>query len=211
MDIEKLFSKLRAEQIEPFFAENKERARELVLEIIEKKRLMCRKSPKEMIISWGGSVTLDECGIRTAVGERYNAFNPYTLPPEEQAEGKRRALLSDVFLMSANAVTEGAELVNIDGNGNRLAALIYGPETVIVVVGVNKITPDIESAYKRVKKIACVKNAQRLKKATPCAKTGTCASCYIPSQTICSHTVITRYSAIPDRIKLILVNESLGY
>lgn len=211
MNIEKLLKKFEAEQIEAFYVENSDKAREMVVEIIEKKREECSKKPSEMKISWGGSVTLDQTGIRDEMSRLYDAFNPYSLPPQEQNEGKRKALLSDVFLMSANAITENGEIVNIDGNGNRLAGLIFGPSTVIIVAGINKITPDIKSAYKRIKEIACVGNAKRLNRATPCAENGKCGNCFKAGATICSHTVITRFSAIPDRIKLIIVGESLGY
>jgi L-lactate utilization protein LutC len=210
--MERLLNNLKKEQIEAFFVPNRESAREKVIEIIEKKRIECGKNEKDVSVSWGGSVTLDECGIRDAVKEKYNALDPYAQKtPAEQNEAKRRALLSDVFLMGTNALCESGELVNIDGNGNRLGALIYGPETVIIVVGKNKIVPDIESAYERIKKIACVKNAQRLNRDTPCAKTGECGNCYKGGATICAHTVVTRFSGNADRIKLIIVDEALGF
>ena len=210
--MERLLNNLKRAQIEAFFVPNRESAREKVIEIIEKKRTECGKNEKDVSVSWGGSVTLDECGIRDAVKEKYNALDPYAQKtPAEQNEAKRRALLSDVFLMGTNALCESGELVNIDGNGNRLGALIYGPETVIIVVGKNKIVPDIESAYERIKKIACVKNAQRLNRDTPCAKTGECGNCYKGGATICAHTVVTRFSGNADRIKLIIVDEALGF
>ena len=210
--MERLLNNLKKEQIEAFFVPSRDSAREKVIEIIEKKRTECGKNEKDVSVSWGGSVTLDECGIRDAVKEKYNAIDPYAQKtPAEQNEAKRRALLSDVFLMGTNALCESGELVNIDGNGNRLGALIYGPETIIIVVGKNKIVPDIESAYERIKKIACVKNAQRLNRDTPCAKTGECGNCYKGGATICAHTVVTRFSGNADRIKLIIVDEALGF
>lgn len=212
MDIEKLLANLKKEQIEAFFVENRETAREKVLEIIEKKRTLCGKNEKDMLVSWGGSVTLDECGIRDAVKERYGALDPYApKAPSEQNEAKRRALLSDVFLMGTNAICESGELVNIDGNGNRLSALIFGPDTVIIVLGKNKIVKDLKGAHARVKRIACPKNAKRLNRNTPCATTGECGNCYIGGATICAHTVVTRFSANKDRIKVVIVNEELGY
>ena len=113
--------------------------------------------------------------------------------------------------MGTNAITENGELVNIDGNGNRLGALIFGPTTVIIVVGKNKIVKNIVEAQRRIKQIACVKNAKRLNRATPCVQNGECGNCFIGGATICAHTVITRFSGNPDRIKLIIVNEELGY
>ena len=210
--MERLLNNLKKEQIEAFFVPSRDSAREKVIEIIEKKRTECGKNEKDVSVSWGGSVTLDECGIRVAVKEKYNALDPYAQKtPAEQNEAKRRALLSDVFLMGTNALCESGELVNIDGNGNRLGALIYGPETVIIVVGKNKIVPDIESAYERIKKIACVKNAQRLNRDTPCAKTGECGNCYKGGATICAHTVVTRFSSNPNRVKVVIVDEMMGF
>ena len=210
--MEKLLSNLKKEQIEAFFVPDKESAKEKVIELIEKKRTLCGKNAKEVRVAWGGSVTLDECGIREAVSERYDALNPYALKtPAEQNAAKKQALLSDVFLMGTNAICESGELVNIDGNGNRLGALIFGPDMVIIVVGKNKIVPDVESAYARIKKIACVKNAKRLNRDTPCAKTGECGNCYKGGATICAHTVVTRFSGDPNRIKVVIVDESLGF
>lgn len=210
--MERLLNNLKRAQIEAFFVPSRDSAREKVIEIIEKKRTECGKNEKDVSVSWGGSVTLDECGIRDAVKEKYNALDPYAQKtPAEQNEAKRRALLSDVFLMGTNALCESGELVNIDGNGNRLGALIYGPETVIIVVGKNKIVPDIESAYERIKKIACVKNAQRLNRDTPCAKTGECGNCYKGGATICAHTVVTRFSSNPNRVKVVIVDEIMGF
>lgn len=112
--------------------------------------------------------------------------------------------------MSTNAITMDGELVNIDGSGNRVAALIFGPEEVIIVAGMNKVTADVPGAYKRVKNIASPPNCVRLNKNTPCAMTGQCGSC-LGDDCICSQTVITRRSGIPGRIKVILVGEELGY
>ncbi len=212
MDIEVLLSNLEKEQIEAFFVESKEMARQKVLELIEKKRAISGKNEKEMVVSWGGSVTLDECAIRDAVREKYNALDPYApATPAEQNEAKRQALLSDVFLMGTNALCESGELVNIDGNGNRLGALIFGPEMVIIVLGKNKIVKDLKSAHARIKSIACPKNAKRLNRKTPCALTGSCGSCHIGGATICAHTVVTRFSGNKDRIKVVIVNENLGF
>lgn len=211
MDIESLLEKLTHAGFDAVFVENAAEARAQVEKIIEQRRADMQKPPHELTVSWGGSKTLDECGIRDLVCEKYNALNPYAFPKEEQTQAKRQALLSDIFLMSTNALCESGELVNIDGNGNRLGALIYGPDTVICVIGVNKIVPDVKSAYARIKKIACVKNAKRLNRATPCAQNGVCGNCYIDSQTICSHTVITRFCSPKGRIKLVIVNEELGF
>ena len=112
--------------------------------------------------------------------------------------------------MSSNAVTYDGELVNTDGTGNRVAALIYGPEHVIVVAGMNKLVPDLDAAVKRIHCVAAPMNTVSLGISTPCRKSGLCADCKSPD-TICCQTVITRYSRIPGRIKVILVGEDLGY
>ena len=209
--MEKIINAFKRAQIEAFFVETKEDAKQKALEIIEKKREACAKKPEDVTVSWGGSVTLDQIGLRVAVSEKYNVLNPYVGTPAEQAEKKRQAMLSDVFLMSSNAVTENGELVNIDGNGNRLSALMFGPSAVIIVVGKNKIVKNVTEAQKRVKQIACPQNAKRLNRATPCAQNGECGNCFIGGATICAHTVVTRFSGNPDRIKIIIVNEELGY
>ena len=112
--------------------------------------------------------------------------------------------------MSTNAITLDGQLVNTDGTGNRVAALIYGPENVIIIAGMNKVAATLEEAESRVKNIASPPNAIRLDRNTPCALTGSCHDCFSEG-CICSHTVITRRSAIKGRIKLILVGEELGY
>ena len=112
--------------------------------------------------------------------------------------------------MSTNAITLEGELVNIDGHGNRVAALIWGPKQVIILAGMNKVCPTVEDAYRRVKNIASPANAIRLNKKTPCAQTGACGDCYSPD-CICSHTVVTRRCGTPGRIKIILIGGDLGY
>jgi hypothetical protein len=121
-----------------------------------------------------------------------------------------QAYASDVFLASSNAITEDGILVNIDGNSNRVSAIAYGPKKVIMIVGMNKVTPDVDSAMKRARNVAAPINAQRFGLQTPCSKTGTCMDCKSPD-TICCQFLITRYSRHADRIHVILVNEDLGF
>ena len=122
----------------------------------------------------------------------------------------RKAFCCDNYIMSTNAITYDGELVNIDGTGNRVAALIYGPKNVVVIAGMNKVTDNVENAYKRARSHASVPNAIRLDMNTPCKATGLCSDCTSPD-CICCQAVITRYSRIKGRIKVILVGESLGY
>ena len=209
--ISKLLNDLEKRQLNPYYAETGDEACKIILSIIEEERAKKEKCKNDMLISFGGSQTLKEIGIFDKISD-YNVLDAYKeKPPKEQYEAKRRALLSDVFLMSANAICENGEIVNIDGNGNRLGAMIYGPDTVIMAIGVNKIVKDKNEAMARIKSIACVKNARRLNRATPCAENGKCESCLIPGNTICCNTVYTRFSVIPNRIKVIIINESLGF
>ena len=112
--------------------------------------------------------------------------------------------------MSSNAITEKGELYNVDGNGNRVAALIWGPKNVIIVAGYNKIVKDIDESRARIEEIAAPANATRLGCDTPCTKTGHCMNCASPKR-ICATTVITGWQRVQNRIKVILVGEELGY
>ena len=122
----------------------------------------------------------------------------------------RDAFSADTYFMSTNAITTGGELVNIDGTGNRVAALIYGPETVVILAGMNKIAANVDEALSRVHNVATAQNCIRLDKKTPCAITGACADCLSPD-CICNQVVITRRSGIKGRIKVLLIGESFGY
>lgn len=175
-------------------------------------RLAVSLMEKGSSVAWGGSETLKECGLMEAIknGDYRLIDRASAATPEEQREIAAKTAVSDYYLMSANAITLGGELVNIDGNGNRLASLIYGPKTVIIIAGMNKVAADVESAYKRVKTQACPPNAVRLSRRVPCASTGVCADC-LSDDCFCNQIVVTRRSGHPDRIKVILVGETLGY
>ncbi len=207
--IKNIIENLEKRQISAYYAEDKNEAVSVVNSLICDMGKELSKDEKDIKVSWGGSVTLDDLGLRDICRERYYSPDPYKAPDPNEA--KREALLSDVFLMSSNAITERGELMNIDGNGNRVAALIYGPRRVIVVVGVNKIVKDTKEALARIKSVTCPLNAKRLLRDTPCAKTGKCGDCKIGGNTMCSHIVTTRFSSVPYRIKVVIVNDSLGY
>lgn len=160
------------------------------------------------VVSWGGSATLDEIGIKDHLT---NVIDATKAPPEKAYEERCKTLTADVYLTSTNAVTMEGELVNIDGTGNRVAAMCFGPKKVIIVAGVNKIAADEASALARIKTDACPPNCVRLGKTTPCAVTGKCGNCLTQGQTICAYTVTTRFSSIPGRMCVILVNENLGF
>ena len=169
--------------------------------------------PEGSEVSWGGSLTLDQIGIRDILkAGNYEVNDPMAFGgPLESIEARRKSLHADVFLTSANAVTMDGEIVNIDGVGNRVAAIIFGPKKVIMVVGANKLVLEEKDAINRIKCDACPPNTIRLGKKTPCAVVGKCADCLTKGETICCHTVTTRFSNIDDRIHVILVNEVLGF
>lgn len=194
--------RLKKRHFEAYYVSNADAARAKVLELI----------PAGDVVSWGGSVTLSEIGVLDAVKKTNPVIDrDMAKSMEERMEMVRQALLCDTFLMSSNAISEDGQLVNIDGNGNRCAALIYGPKQVIIVAGVNKIAGNLEQAVARARHTAAPINTQRFPGiSTPCAKTGVCADCLSP-ESICAHIVISRHCRQPGRIKVIIVGESLGY
>lgn len=186
-----------------YYCENKEECVSKVLSII----------PDESVISWGGSASINECALPQKLKEKgcYTVLDrsDYTTP-EKQKEFAVKSFQSDYFLMSSNAITLDGELVNVDGNGNRVASLIYGPKHVIVVVGMNKVVPTVEAGYKRTRDIASPPNTIRLNKNTPCSVTGKCGDC-MSEDCICNQIVITRRSREKERIIILLVNDNLGF
>lgn len=167
--------------------------------------------PESHVVSWGGSVSIDEIGLRPYVLAHRQVIDRETAKtPTEKQDIMRSALTCDTFIMGTNAATEDGQLYNIDGNGNRVAALIFGPKQVVVIVGMNKVEPTLEAAITRARTVASPINMQRFSKKTPCAVTGMCADCNSPDS-ICNQMVRTRRCAPVGRIKVILVGENLGY
>jgi len=197
-----LIKNMERRQMEAYYCEDCAAAVQKVLELM----------PHGSSVAWGGSVTLTESGLMDALDPNlYNIIDRATAKTkEEQRELYGRICGCDYFLMSTNAMTLDGELINIDGRGNRVAFLCYGPEHVIVLAGLNKLAPDLDSALKRVQNVAAPPNTIRLKLNTPCAATGRCGDCYGPDS-ICSSIVITRRSQLPNRIKVVLVGEELGF
>ena len=158
-------------------------------------------------------MTLSESGMMKALQDRDDLTlleRSKAKSPDEVTEIYHKSLSADYYFMSSNAISVTGELVNIDGTGNRLAALIYGPSNVIILAGMNKVMPTVEAALSRVKNTASPINAIRLSRNTPCAVTGICSECQSPD-CICAQTVITRRSNQAGRIKVILIGEELGY
>ena len=169
--------------------------------------------PAGSTVSFGGSMSLSDCGVMDMLRNRSDirlSDRSKAQTPEETKQMYRDSFSADVYFMSTNAITLDGELINIDGNGNRVAALIYGPDKVVMVVGMNKLVSTVEDGINRVSDIAAPANGVRLNKQTPCATTGFCHDCFSP-ECMCSHTVITRRCFTPDRIHVILVGETLGY
>lgn len=163
-------------------------------------------------VSYGGSATLSELDIINKLKENGHKIfeRPKTHDDEAEKQYNCDMINSDLYLMSSNAITFDGQLVNVDGRGNRVCNLIYGPKTVIIIAGMNKVVKTLDDAMNRVYNEAAPINAVRLERDTPCAKLGACAEC-LAKDCICANTVITRRSHIAGRIKVILVGESLGF
>ncbi len=199
---DKIIAAMQSRQMECIYFETKKDMLEYLKAVV----------PAKATASWGGSMTLYESGVidllRGGLCKLIDRDAAKT--PEEAHKCMHHAFDADYYFLSANAITMDGKLVNIDGNGNRVAALIYGPKQVFVIAGMNKVVKDEEAAMDRIKNMAAPMNVMRLSTGAPCSKTGNCMHCK-GSGTICCHTVITRYSRHPGRIKVLLVGEELGY
>lgn len=179
-------------------------------EVIEK---INELTSENSVVGCGGSMTLFELGIidhlRTS---RFMFLDRYRegISRDEVTEIYRASFTADVYVTSCNAITEEGELYNVDGNGNRVAAMLYGPSKVIVVCGVNKIVSDVEEAIQRNRLVSAPANAKRLNRKTPCAKTGYCMDCNSPER-ICNEYTLIKRQGIADRIHVIFINEEFGY
>ena len=179
---------------------------------VECTRAILDSIPKKSVISWGGSESIKEVGLMDGIenGDYKLIDRSVVKTLEESRALYAQAVLADYYLMSSNAITLNGELINIDGNGNRVACLIQGPSHVILVVGMNKVVTDVESGIARVRNMASPPNAIRLGRNLPCATTGTCHDCLSP-ECFCNQIVVTRRSGHAGRIRVYLVGESLGY
>lgn len=168
--------------------------------------------PEGSIIGWGGSESIKECGLMEALQKgTYELLDRSAAKtPEEARQIYAKTVLADYYLMSTNAITTDGELINIDGNGNRVACLIQGPSHVIIVAGMNKVVTDVPAGVARVRSMASPANAIRLNRNLPCAVTGVCQNCLSP-ECFCNQIVVTRRSMHTGRIKVYLVGEELGY
>ena len=205
--IEALQAALEKNNFEVHLAPRPEDAARLVIETI-------LPALKPASMSWGGSRTFVECGLYKQLRNREDirVIDTYdtTLSDDDKTERRRQALLADLFFTSTNAVTESGHLVNLDMIGNRVAGLTFGPRFVVVLAGRNKIVPDLESAWDRIKTYAAPVNTMRLEKKTPCRTTAFCQDCSSPDR-ICNTWTITEKCFPKQRIKVVLIDDDLGY
>lgn len=205
MDLKEVRMALEKNQFTTYYVKTKEE----VVPLIDK------LTKEEVTFSHGGSVTLQQCGVLDFLKTKGSHYLSRDLAlqtggVEAYFSTMRNALLVDVYISGVNAITESGFLYNVDANGNRVGALLFGPKKVILVTSTSKIVANEEAAIRRVKEIAAPLNAQRLNRATPCAKTGKCEDCDSAAR-ICNIAVFQRKSMVPNRIHIILVEEKLGY
>lgn len=196
---QKIIRGLESRNMTGYYAEKKEEALSKALELIG----------EGSSVTMGGCMSAHEIGLVDALKK-----GNYSFIDRDAYEDKRAAMLAaydaDVFISSANAMTEDGILINIDGNSNRVSAIAQGPKKVVFIVGMNKVCADVDSAMKRARNTAAPINAQRFGLSTPCSKTGSCMNCKSPD-TICCQILITRFSRHAGRIHVILVNDNLGF
>ncbi len=169
--------------------------------------------PESSVVSCGGSMSLFEYGVIDYLRNgKYTFLDRYKegLTSEQITKIFKESFLADAYFASSNAVTEDGKLYNVDGNGNRVAAMLYGPDKVILLVGVNKIVKDIDEAIKRNREICAPANAKRLNKKTPCAKVGYCMDCK-SNEKVCREFTVIASQNRKDRIHVIFMNENIGY
>ena len=195
----KVIEGLKSRNMTGYYAKDREEALRSALDLI----------PGGASVTMGGCMSAREIGLVDAIES-----GDYNFIDRDKYEDKRAAMLAaydaDVYLASANAMTEDGVMINIDGNANRVSAIAQGPKKVLFIVGMNKICNDVDAAMKRARNVAAPINAQRFDLTTPCSKTGSCMNCKSPD-TICCQILITRYSKHKDRIHVILVGEDLGF
>ena len=197
-----LVKNLKSRHFDAYYCSTKEEALEKALSLI----------PAGASVGWGGCVSCQQIGLLDAVraGEYKALDRDKCNTPEERDNLMHQCLLADTFLTGANAISLDGQMVNIDGNGNRVAAIIYGPRQVIVVAGMNKVVDTLDAAITRARTVAAPINQQRFGLPNPCTATGSCADC--KSETcICNHIVVTRHCRPVGKIKFILVGEDLGF
>ena len=196
-----LVKNLQSRHFDAYYCADKEEALKKALELI----------PEGASVGWGGAMSCEQIGLMKALhaGNYRPIDRSLAKSPEEREQMMRSMLLADVFLTGANGLSLDGQMVNIDGMGNRVAAIVYGPGSIIVVAGMNKVEDTIEAAVTRARTVAAPSNNQRFDNDNPCSVTGTCGNCKNVS-CICNQILITRHCRPAGRIKFILVGEDLG-
>ena len=197
-----LVKNLQSRHFDAYYCATKEEALIKALDLI----------PKDATVGWGGAYSAMQIGLMDALNK-----GPYRTidrdkckTQEEKQQAAKDCFSADVFLTGANALSLDGQMVNIDGNGNRIGAVIYGPTSVLVIAGMNKVEENLDAAIRRARTVAAPINEQRFLGNTPCAVTGVCADCK-SENCICNHIVVTRHCRPIGRIKFILVGEDLGF
>lgn len=201
--INRVIDALRNNNMEGYYINNNEELINKINDLI----------PENSTVACGGSMTLFETGVIEFLRNgKYKFLDRYKegLTQEEIKDIYRGAFSADAYITSSNAVTEEGELYNVDGNGNRVAAMLYGPDKVIVVIGVNKIVACLEEAIQRNRNYSAPANAKRLNRNTPCAKVGYCMDCN-SEERICNEYTLIRRQGKKERIHVLILNDNLGY
>lgn len=197
-----LVKNLKSRHFDAYYCANSSEALQKALELI----------PEESSVGWGGTVSAEQIGLLDAVRNgNYRVIDRDSCKtPQEKEQAARDAMFADVFLVGANAMSMDGQMVSIDGTGNRVAAIVYGPKTVLAIVGMNKVCDSLEEAVVRARTVASPMNMQRFLKSTPCAVTGCCADCK-SEDCICNQILITRHCRPAGRICFLVVGEELGF
>lgn len=201
--IEKTINNLKKNNINGYYVKDNDELINLIKDIAKEGE----------VVSVGGSMSLFESKVIELLRSgRYEFLDRYKkdLTQEDIKEIYRKSFFADTYFASANAITEDGKIFNVDGNGNRVAAILYGPDKVVLIVGVNKIVKNIEQAVARNRAISGPSNAKRLNLSTPCIKTGQCMECNIEDRICCEYTVIKRQRN-PKRMHVIFINDTLGF
>ena len=197
-----LVKNLKSRHFEAYYCPDSASALAKALELI----------PEGASVGWGGALSVQQIGLIDAVKSgNFAAIDRDTATtPEERTQALKRCLTADVFLCGANALSLDGQMVNIDGTGNRVAAIAYGPDTILVIAGMNKVCDTLDDAVTRARTVAAPMNKQRFPFKTPCEVTGACADCK-SEESICNQILITRNCRPAGRIKFVLVGEELGF
>lgn len=200
---ERVINNLEKNNMEGYYVKDESEAKAKLQELLS----------EGQTVSVGGSMTLFETGVIDFLRSgKYVFLDRYAegLKPEDIKKIYRQSFFADAYITSTNALTQNGELYNVDGTGNRVAAMLYGPDSVIVIIGINKIVRDVESAVKRVEDITGPINMKRINRNTPCTKTGYCHNCD-SSERGCNEYVLIKKQGVKGRIKVIIVGKELGY